>query len=201
MERVLEGNLLIGTRSLIFRHRHLHGLEVEEIKRIGELLQELTNLLRRHQFSVVQIGSYLQLLYLAELFTQQVLKADFALIVQLALLLEAHAIEVEHVGRSHSLGAISKEATGIGGVTVYVDRLARLIATQCLLCLCNVDGYFHVFIGDQFVHILNVEQLLDVEFLSTYIELVESNQIATVHLHATLCEHPLLVGNIAGVDQ
>ena len=46
-----------------------------------------------------------------------------------------------------------------------------------------------------------MEQLLDVELLTSYIKLVETNQVAAVHLHATLCEHPFLIGNVAGIDQ
>lgn len=51
MKRILERDLLVWMRALILRYHGLLGLEIEEIKRIGELLQELTDSL------LVDIGS------------------------------------------------------------------------------------------------------------------------------------------------
>ena len=46
-----------------------------------------------------------------------------------------------------------------------------------------------------------MEQLLYVKFLATYIGLVKAHQIAAVHLHATLFKYPLLIGDVASIDQ
>ena len=51
MERILKCDLLVWMRALILRYHGLLGLEIEKIKRIGELLQELTDSL------LVDIGS------------------------------------------------------------------------------------------------------------------------------------------------
>lgn len=43
VQGVLERNLCIDLRTIILRHGILHRLEVEEIKRIRELIEELAN--------------------------------------------------------------------------------------------------------------------------------------------------------------
>ena len=45
MQRVLEGDLLIRASTIILRNGLLHGLEVEEIKRIAQLIEKLTDTL------------------------------------------------------------------------------------------------------------------------------------------------------------
>ena len=43
MKRILKCDLLVWMRALILRYHGLLGLKIEEIKRIGELLQKLTD--------------------------------------------------------------------------------------------------------------------------------------------------------------
>ena len=45
MQRVLEGDLLIWASTIILRNGLLHSLEVEEVKGIAQLIEELTDAL------------------------------------------------------------------------------------------------------------------------------------------------------------
>ena len=128
MERVLEGYLCIHLCPVVLRNGILHGLEVEEIKRVGEGLEELANLFRRHQLCVVQEGTHLHLLYLVKLLVHQVLEIDLALIVQLALLLEVHTVEVEDIGLLHTFCAIPEETAIVWLVAVNGYGLIRFAA-------------------------------------------------------------------------
>ena len=43
MQGVLKSDLLIGLSAWILRNDHLHGLEIEEVERITQLLHKLTD--------------------------------------------------------------------------------------------------------------------------------------------------------------
>ena len=77
---------------------------------------------------VVQEGDYLHLLYLVKLFVYQVFEIDFALIVQLTLLLEVHAVEVEDIGLTHAFCAIPEETAIVWLVAVNGYGFIRFVA-------------------------------------------------------------------------
>ena len=81
MQRILEGNLLIGLGARILRNDHLHGLKVEEVERITQLLHELTDGLAVNMRLIRYRTSHLHLLEISKLLVYDVIESHFAIII------------------------------------------------------------------------------------------------------------------------
>ena len=96
VQRILEGYLLIRLCTIIQRDSLLKRLEIEEIQRIAEVVEELPDAFPIDMFRLIQRTLYLHLLLVAKLLATQVFKRDTACIIVLQLLRKVHAIEVEN---------------------------------------------------------------------------------------------------------
>lgn len=81
MQRVLESDLLIGFGARILRNDHLHGLEIEEVERIAQLLHELTDSLAVDMRLVRQGASDLRLLEVGKFLVSKVVERYLTFII------------------------------------------------------------------------------------------------------------------------
>ena len=98
MQRILECNLGIDLCTIILRHSILHRLEVEEIKRISKLFEELTDACRIDKLLTSEGCLNLHILNGADIRRAQILKLNLSLMIALQLLLETetNTIKVEY---------------------------------------------------------------------------------------------------------
>ena len=98
MQRILEGNLLIGPLSVVLGNGLLQGFEIEEIEWVTEATKEFADTVHIDLLRLVQRTFHLHLLLVAQFLFADILKRYTACIVVLQFLFQVHAIEVENGG-------------------------------------------------------------------------------------------------------
>ena len=204
VQRILKGNLLIGSDAVIERNTRLKGFEVEKVQRIGERIQE------RPDAELIDARGELQLfkLHLTALrgvefdaALYNVIKRDDPLIVVLIRLFCCDAIEIEYAGRRQIALAVLAVDTVIRLAAVHSEILFRLLLLRKIcLCKCRLCRDVRVKGRNRRSDIVDAEQLVNLHVALPHILIVDIDDIDTDDLQAARLQHPALIGGVPEID-
>ena len=156
MQRILEGNLLVGLCPRVLRNGILLRLEIQEIQRVGQLVQEGLDALGIDVVLVLQRTLDLHVLDGAEVVVPQIFESNLAVVVAFQFLAEGEssttlaAIDIEDRRLGQMSGAILPERTVVRIVTLQAEIGVRLVSGQRFFRCCDHLRNHLILLLDQF---------------------------------------------------
>ena len=195
MQRILEWNLLIGRRPRVRWNGILLRLEIKEVQRIGQFVQESLDSLRIDVVAVLQRALDLHVLDGADIFVPQVSECDDSFLVVIQLLAESEpsaafpAIDIEHRRLRQMPSAVIPEGAIIRIVAVEAQVDDRFRSGERALRGSDHLRNDLVLLLYKLGKVCRIKQAFDIQLVA----------ISARHLDSALLKDILLIGDIPGV--
>ena len=189
VQRVLERDLRVRPRSDVPGDRRLDRFKIQKIQRIGELPEELPNLLPIHivralPHTVLQLP---ELLLIGDaLRSNQIRKGNQTLPIKIDLLFDGKAVQVEDRRLGQMPGAVAPEGTYIGVIASLrkIDWRLRFRVGQEALCQGKIRFDVRKFRFHGLRGVCDPEELLRSQGPVENVFPVQDHQIGSSHMDA-----------------